>query len=202
MRNIRDLGTECCSAVLPHQPGELHLASCDEYFLSWHDKWFEKKPLELCTGNEWNHALHITMVHYLKYWSHSWKGLSIFSFSRDAARKDVFAVWQALLKLGRSCGVWEWAVATSLQSTSQRSPLSTSKRTTTLPGEGWSFLPLAGMQHARKMNVLAAREASLKMVEPVAFVNGLWLAHRRLPCKGTVLKLTTVQLVNGLRPSN
>ena len=40
------------------------------------------------------------------------------------------------------------------------------------------------------------------------FVNGLWLTYRRptskgtvlKPCNGTVLKLTTVQFANGLRP--
>ena len=43
----------------------------------------------------------------------------------------------------------------------------------------------------------------------MAFVNGLWLAHHRLPHKGhpsarkgTVLKLATVRLVNRLRLSS
>ena len=36
------------------------------------------------------------------------KRLSFFAFNWDAARKkSVLGVWEALLKLGGSCGVWE-----------------------------------------------------------------------------------------------
>ena len=38
-------------------------------------------------------------------------GLNLFfTFSRDAARKNVLGAWEASLKRGRSCGIWERAL--------------------------------------------------------------------------------------------
>ena len=88
-----------------------------------------------------------------------------------------------------------------------------------LTGEGWSFF-IFGRDAARETNALATREASLTMGGTCTFVNRRWLAHcwpsgkghdvspykghRRPTRKGTctILELTTVQFVNGFRPSN
>ena len=49
------------------------------------------------------------------------EGLSFFTINTDAARKNnVFAVWEASLKLGGSFGVQERAVANSLSSATHR----------------------------------------------------------------------------------
>ena len=67
---------------------------------------WKKKPFEFFPSNPWNHTLFVTMVRYFKNWSFSWVRLSFFSLNWDAARKkSIFAVWEALLKLGGSCGV-------------------------------------------------------------------------------------------------
>ena len=71
---------------------------------------------------------------------------------------------------------------------------------------------------AWKKNILATWEASLSVVEAVAFVNGLWLAYSRPPCKGhhrlshkghlpppstgTVLMLRICTVREWSRPSN
>ena len=123
----------------------------------------------------------------------SWSGLGFFAYGRDTARKkNIFAVWQASLKLGESCGVWEW----------RRPPPSISEHSTSYnQGKVGAFPPLAGMQQGRRTSWLHEKFSQI-CVEPVAFLNGLWLAHRHLPRKGTVLKFTTVQFVNGHKPRN
>ena len=99
-----------------------------------------------------------------------WKAFSFFAFNWHAARKrSVFAVWEALLKLGESCGiretgcgVWETGCGyNKLPSSLQRSLPSASVCTTSLPGEGWSFFTLS-RDAARKKNIFAAWETSLK----------------------------------------
>ena len=41
-----------------YQRGELHLASYNDCFSSWHDVWFERKSLcNFFAANQWNHAL-------------------------------------------------------------------------------------------------------------------------------------------------
>ena len=53
---------------------------------------------------------------------------------------------------------------------------------------------------ARKTNVLAAREASLNFAGSCGVHEraGLEVAQRLLPHEGTILKLITIQSVNGL----
>ena len=64
--------TTLLSPTWKASPGKLHwlvlqLVRC----MVW-----EKKPLELFTGNTWNHALHVTTVQYLINWPSFWEGLS------------------------------------------------------------------------------------------------------------------------------
>ena len=68
------------------------------------------------------------------------KTFELFTFkTRTQQRKNIFAVWEVLLKLDGSCGVREQAAASSLPPTSQRSPLSTSGHTTSLWGKVGAF---------------------------------------------------------------
>ena len=75
--------------------------------------------------------------------------------------------------------------------------------------ENWTFFTFS-RDATKKMNVLAAREASLKQggscgVCQQAAASSPSSALQRSPLstgKGTVLKLTSVQFVNGLRWSN
>ena len=124
-----------------------------------------------------------------------------------------------LLKLGGSYGLGELAVASSPLPSSQRSaffalqrsPPSASGRKTSLWGNIGAFSPLAKAQQGRRTSWLSGKLRQ-RWVEPVVFVNGLWLAHHCPPSKGhyhssykghhcptrkgscTILKLTTVQL--------
>ena len=61
-------------------------------------------------------------------------------------------------------------------------------------GEGWSVFAF-GRNAARKNNVFAELEA-------VAFVNRPWLAHCHPHHECPVLKLTTVQFMNGIGQAN
>ena len=104
----------------------------------------------------------------------------------------------------------------SLQpSASQRSPPSASGSKTSLQGESWWFFTF-GRDEARETNVLAAQEVSPKLggscgVHEWAVASSssaIWKGHDLSPYEGhhrpthngTILKLTTVQFVNGLRP--
>ena len=139
--------------------------TCSE-LRSWVDKMrgSREKPLEFFAGNAWNHAHHITMVRYLSTWSSSPNGLSIYTFSRDTARKkNVFAVWEALLLRGRSCYIREQAMARSPPFSSQRPPLSALQRSplsasgciyNKLMGKHLSFLTFS-WDAAKKTTVLA-----------------------------------------------
>ena len=91
-------------------------------------------------------------MQYLRNGSSSRKGLSFFTFNWDAAgtctcKKNIFAAWEASLKLGGSCGVrGKRAVASSLPFASQRSLPFTSGRKTSLREKVGGFLPLEEMQ--------------------------------------------------------
>ena len=99
-------GTGHCSAMLlsPKQralPGELwqlllKLTGCVVR---------EEKLLKLFLGNVQPRPCY--MVQYFKNWSSFWEQLSFFAFNWDAGRlKNVFSVWEPLLQLGGSRGMW------------------------------------------------------------------------------------------------
>ena len=143
---------------------------------------------------------------------------SFFAFNWDAvSKKNVFAAWKASLKLGGSCGVRGIrAVASSLPSASQRSPPFASGRKTNLRGESLCLFTF-GRDAGKETNVLAAQEVLLKLgggcgVREYTVANSssaVWkrsrpfALHRPPPSDSqryNILKLTTVQFVNGLRP--
>ena len=130
--------------------------------------------------------------------------------------KNVFPVWENLLMpVGSSgirevgCGVGERAVASLQPFCLQKSLSSASGHSTRLKGEGWSFFTF-NRDAGRKNTILAAWEASLKLskscgIRERAVVSlPLSTSQRSLPSeqKGTVLKRTTSQFVNGFRSSN
>ena len=111
-------------------------------------------------------------------------------------------------------GKWAWGSGNGLWLANGPSAHN-SGRSTRLTVEGWSFFTFS--RDAGRKTVLASSEASLKrggscgvreralVSLPLSASQGSPPSAQRSPPspkKGTVLKRTTVQFVNGLRPSN
>ena len=90
-------------------------------------------------------------------------------------RKDHLCYMESLAKAGWKLWHWEQDVASS--------PPSASGCKTSLWWKVGAFSPLANTQQVRWMS-WEHRKLHQSWVEPVTFVNGLWLAHCNLSCKG------------------